>query len=71
MKAHSYCEKPVYAVMIIGEFGYDTGITVAAFDCVVNAARWACGLGVRYTITMVDSGSVLVRNVKVIDRNVY
>ena len=74
MKAHSCPEKPVFAVMIVGDFGYDTAITaitVGAFTDVVSAAHWAYGLGVKYTIVMLDASSVLVRDVKVKENTYY
>lgn len=71
MKAHSCPEKPVFAVMIVGDFGYDTAITVGAFTDVTTAAHWAYGLGVKYTIVMLDASSVLVRDVKVKENKYY
>jgi len=68
MKAHKKHETDIFGVFVCGDFGYDKQICIAAFQNIVDAAKFVQICGVRCTIEPYAPNSLMVRDITVIER---
>lgn len=65
IRVGKYPDNPVWAVFIQGDFGYQTDLPIAVFTDINMAAGFACQLGVKSCIEIVDRNSVVIKDCKI------